>query len=172
MLARLLPSLLAAVLLLAPAPTFCRAEPPNTRPAMQQTTLTLSSGSSAWELVLEDNASATALRTLLPLSLPLQDVNGNEKYARLPRPLPTAPESPGLVRAGDVMLWGDDGLVIFYRTFRTSYRYTRLGCIGNISGLDAAFGPGKNALIREQTPAPSPQATTERPRRAGNPSHR
>lgn len=100
-LAPLLPPLLASVLLLAPASTFCRSEYPHTRPAMQQTTISLSSGSSNWELALLDNASATALRAMLPLTLALQDLNGNEKYARLPHPLPTAPENPGMVRAGE-----------------------------------------------------------------------
>lgn len=107
---------------------------------------------------------------MLPLPLALQDVNGNEKYARLPRPLPTAPENPGIVRAGDVMLWGDDGLVVFYRTFRTPYRYTRLGHIADTSGLDDAIGPGKNAVIREHAPVPSYTPQPDAPNAQKHPS--
>lgn len=91
---------------------------------------------------LEDNPTARAFAQLLPLSLDMPDLNGNEKHARLPHRLPTNAERPGTLRTGDVMLYGDDTLVVFYKTFPLSYRYTRIGRITNVEGLAQALGTG------------------------------
>jgi hypothetical protein len=68
------------------------------------------------------------------------ELNGNEKYASLSDPLPKNEESPEKIRKCDLMLWQDDTLVIFCKTFKTSYSYTRLGRIDDPSGLDIALG--------------------------------
>jgi hypothetical protein len=90
----------------------------------------------------EDNETVRALAMRFPLKLRMSDLNGNEKYAYLSEPLPAQPESVGRIRAGDVMLFGDNCLVVFYKDFETTYRYTRIGHIENGALLVEALGTG------------------------------
>lgn len=89
-----------------------------------------------------DTAAAAELRKLLPLSLNMADYLQNEKHAELPRRLPAADKAAGRIEAGDVMLWQGQTIVVFYESFDSSYRYTRLGRIANPAGLKEAVGKG------------------------------
>lgn len=84
---------------------------------------------------LADNETTKSLILMLPLELSMFDLNGNEKYANLDQSLPTNEYSPNHIEAGDVMLFGDNCLVIFYQSFDTSYRYTRIGHIDRLDDL-------------------------------------
>ena len=64
----------------------------------------------------------------------------------LPRSLPTNAVRAGTIRTGDVLLYGDDTLVVFYETFRSSYSYTRIGRIAESAGLAQALGPGNQRI--------------------------
>ena len=99
-------------------------------------------GSAVFLATLEDNPTAQAFKGLLPLTLNMTDVNGNEKYYQFADSLPANASNPGTIHAGDVMLYGSNGLVLFYETFSTSYSYTRIGRIDDASGLAAALGTG------------------------------
>ena len=77
-------------------------------------------------------------------------LNGNEKYADLSRSLPTAAANPGTIQAGDLMLYGSSTVGLFYNTFSTSYSYTKLGRIDNVTGLVTALGAGNLTETFEQ----------------------
>ncbi|MCR5864031.1 cyclophilin-like fold protein [Aquincola sp. J276] len=103
-------------------------------------------GTHRFAVTLEDSPTARAFMALLPATLEMPDLNGNEKHARLARQLPTAAVRPGTIRAGDLMLYGSDTLVVFYETFESSYSYTRIGRIRESSGLASALGPGSQRI--------------------------
>lgn len=88
-----------------------------------------------FEMDLEDNSTVSALVKMLPLNLSMSDLNGNEKYVYFDKPLPTNTYSLKHIEAGDVMLFGDNCLVIFYESFDTSYSYSKIGHINNVSSL-------------------------------------
>lgn len=98
-------------------------------------------GDQIFTAVLEDNETAAAFRAKLPLTLQMQELNGNEKYA-YGVSLPADAEAVGTIHAGDVMLYGGDCLVLFYDTFDTVYSYSRIGHIENPEGLAEAVGNG------------------------------
>ena len=99
-------------------------------------------GNSTFTATLYDNATATAFSSLLPLTVSMVDLNGNEKYVDLPRSLPANAANPGTIQNGDLMLYGSSTLVLFYKTFSTSYSYTKLGRIDDVNGLVAALDAG------------------------------
>ena len=103
-------------------------------------------GTKRFAVTLEDNPAARAFVQLLPATIDMTELNGNEKYGRLPRSLPTDPVQPGTIRTGDVLLYGNDTLVVFYATFRSSYSYTRIGRVAETAGLVQALGPGSQRV--------------------------
>ena len=103
---------------------------------------TIKVGNTEFNLSLEDNDTAKAFRKILPLTLNMSDLNGNEKYYYLDESLPSNQQNVGNITAGDVMLYGDDCIVIFYKSFSTSYKYTKIGHITNPDKLPKALGSG------------------------------
>jgi hypothetical protein len=89
------------------------------------------------EVNLEDNSTVSTLIKMLPLELSMDDLNNNEKYVYLDESLPTNTYSPKHIEAGDVMLFGDNCLVIFYESFDTTYDYSKIGHIDNMPKLDS-----------------------------------
>ena len=84
---------------------------------------------------LEDNETANSFASLLPREFEMNELNGNEKYVYLDNTLPTSSYSPKRINAGDVMLYGNNCLVVFYKSFDTSYSYTKIGHINNLPDL-------------------------------------
>ena len=65
----------------------------------------------------------------------MNDLNGNEKYVNMDNTLPTNSYNPKHIEKGDVMLFGNNCLVIFYESFDTNYSYTKIGHIDNLDDL-------------------------------------
>ena len=95
---------------------------------------------------LEDNETSNSFANLLPQEFNMSELNGNEKYIYLDITLPTNSSNPKHIDSGDVMLYGNNCLVIFYKSFDTSYSYTRIGHIDDLPNL----GNGNITVIFEK----------------------
>ncbi len=109
----------------------------------------ISIGSSTFRATLGSNAAVTAFKARLPLTISMKELNGNEKFADLTNDLPTNASKPGTIQTGDLMLYGNNTLVLFYKSFQTPYSYTKLGRIENPAGLAAALGTGSVTVTFE-----------------------
>ena len=92
-------------------------------------TINMQIGNKNFTIKLFDNNAAQNLITQLPLTLDMKELNGNEKYSYLPKKLPADSQNISEIKAGDLMLFGSDCLVLFYKNFHTSYSYTKIGYI-------------------------------------------
>lgn len=111
--------------------------------------MTIRIGDHSFDATLEANATACAFATLLPMTVTMNELNGNEKYHYLSENLPTDSYRPGTIRNGDLMLYGSNCVVLFYETFSSSYSYTRIGQLDNPSGLASVLGKGNMTVIFE-----------------------
>lgn len=104
-------------------------------------------GERRFAITLADTEAARALAARLPLTLDMEELNGNEKKKELPQALPTATFQPGTIRTGDLLLWGSRTVVVFYKTFDSPYSYTRLGRVDDPAGLAQALGRGDVRVV-------------------------
>jgi hypothetical protein len=119
---------------LAPCRVSCRQK------KSEESRMWMTVGERRFAIALADTEAARAFAAMLPLTLDMEDLNGNEKKNDLPNALPTAASRPGTIRNGDLMLWGSRTVVIFYLTFESSYSYTRLGRVNDPAGLAQTLG--------------------------------
>lgn len=111
-------------------------------------TMNIKVGDTIFTATLEDNETAKAFVKQLPLTVDMSELNGNEKYNYLLNNLSADKSSnPGKISEGDLMLYGNNCLVLFYKTFNTSYSYVKLGHIDNTTGLNKAVGSGSVKVI-------------------------
>lgn len=98
--------------------------------------------SQTFTATLQDNNTARAFGNMLPLTINMIELNGNEKYYDLASSLPANSSNPGVIENGDLMLYGTNTLVLFYKSFSTSYSYTKLATVDDVTGLASTLGSG------------------------------
>lgn len=127
-------------------------EPEGTTSDMQQ--LEIKIGQASYTVTLAQNKTAEALVECLPLQVTMEELNGNEKYVYLPQSLPGKAQTVSQIHTGDLMLFGSDCLVLFYKDFSTTYRYTKIGQVEDTTGLAKSLGEG-SVQVTFQMPNPS-----------------
>ena len=95
-----------------------------------------------YEAILYDNSTTKELIKKFPITITMSDLNGNEKYYNFSKSFSTSSENVANINKGDIMFFGDNCLVIFYKSFSTRYRYTKLGYIKNLEDLENSLGKG------------------------------
>lgn len=91
---------------------------------------------------LHNTPAAAQFKSMLPLTIKMEELHGNEKFAYLEKNLPTYPIAPSSINAGDLMLFGNNCLVVFYQSFPTTFTYTPIGSIKEIDQLEQTLGKG------------------------------
>ncbi len=117
-------------------------EEPMSRDAARASRVSATLNGTEFIIDLADNPTAKAFASTLPMECELSELNGNEKYVLLDEALPSDPTNPGTIEAGDVMLYQNAYIVVFYETHAADYAYSRIGRIENPNGLSAAVGTG------------------------------
>ena len=97
-------------------------------------------GGQTFHATLVDSETTSAFQKILPLTLTMEDLHGNEKYYYFTQQFPGNAEKVRQINKGDIMLYGNDCLVIFYKNFSTTYTYTRLAHIDDPTDLEKALG--------------------------------
>ena len=97
-------------------------------------------GTKVFVATLFENETAKEFKKMLPITLNMTDLNKNEKYFHFSKSFPMDKFSPKMINSGDLMLWNDNSLVLFYETFSTNYQYTKVGKIDNPNMLAQTLG--------------------------------
>ena len=103
---------------------------------IMNTTIKVNINNKIYTATLEQNETTKQFVNMLPQEFNMSELNGNEKYVYLDSSLPTNSYSPKRIEAGDIMLYGNNCLVVFYKSFNTPYSYTKIGHIENLNELD------------------------------------
>ena len=109
---------------------------------MENTSVIITVNGKEFNAVFYNNETANAFINMMPLTLNMSELNGNEKYYNLSTTLPVNSERVGSIKKGDIMLYGSNCIVIFYESFDTPYSYTKIGYIENTENLSSALGSG------------------------------
>ena len=102
--------------------------------------LNIKIGNKNFSATLYDNETTREFINNMPLTINMNELNGNEKYYYMDNSLKTNSENVKKIKKGDLMLYGSDCLVLFYKSFSTNYSYTKLGYIDDANDLEQMVG--------------------------------
>ena len=111
----------------------------NTNTKEEENVMKININSEKYVINVENEALMEEIYNALPETFTMNELNGNEKYYYLNSTMKNAnSEAVGQVQKGDVMLFGSDCLVIFYDSFETEFRYTKIGHIDNLGDIGSS----------------------------------
>ena len=84
---------------------------------------------------LENNETADSFMNILPKEYQMREANGNQKYVYLEYKLPVNEKAVKQIEAGDLMLDGEDCIILFYKSVKTSRKYTKIGHVEDLPHL-------------------------------------
>ena len=94
-----------------------------------------------FEFEFKDTEVANQIKSKLPFTVKMTNLNGNEVYYQFSGESFTSNhKSVGTINMGDIYLYQSNYLVLFYKTFTTSYSYTEIGKLKDATGLDTIIG--------------------------------
>ena len=105
-------------------------------------------GGKSFAAKVADTATGRAFMEKLPLTLSMNELNGNEKYI-YGVSLPTDAHYCEKIEAGDLMLYDSNCLVLFYGA-AGGYSYTRIGKLTSTNGLAKAVGKSAATVTFEK----------------------
>ena len=105
-------------------------------------------GTKMFTLSLHDSESARAFLKRFPMTVTMQEPNGNELFAYMDENLPTDAQRATKIHTGDVKLFGRDCPMLFYKDFTTAYSYTSLGKVDDAEALAQAWKETKRLYLR------------------------
>ncbi|MBQ9624937.1 MAG: hypothetical protein IJR47_02400 [Clostridia bacterium] len=111
--------------------------------------LRIKAGEKVFTAEVYNNKAAAEVFDMLPMELDMKELHGNEKYFYFNSEFSSEEKSVKHINKGDIMLYQDNCLVIFYKDFDTTYSYTRLGRITDVDELEEALGSGDIKVIFE-----------------------
>lgn len=110
-------------------------------------TIEISVGSQKFSATLADNETAKSFAKKLPLTVSMSKLHDNEYYVYLGEPLTKTSYTPKRINLGDLMLYGNDCVVIFYKSFdNPGYSYSDIGKIENAERLAEALNSGAKSV--------------------------
>lgn len=115
---------------------------PDTGTVTDMYEVTLQVNGKVFPAKLYQTETTKSIMQKLPVSITMNELNGNEKYYYFSESFPTESKRISEIHAGDLKLYGSSCLVLFYESFATSYSYTSLGYVENPEGLAEALGTG------------------------------
>lgn len=98
---------------------------------------------------LNNNETVKQLIEMFPMTLNMSDLHSNEKYNYLDTNLTTNSSRPNRINAGDIKLYGNNCLVVFYEDFSNSYSYTDLGRVDDVDAFVSELGRGNVTVTFE-----------------------
>ena len=157
---KLTAGLIALMMLLSVTAAFAY---PQESAAATKTKGTITINGKKFNAEFYNNKTARAFKTHMPATYKMAKLNGNEIYKYVNYDPPRKAKKVKKVHKGDIMLYGSDCIVIFYKSFKTSYSYTKIGKITNPKKLKSAIKKKKKAKVRFKLkkPAAAPTASTE-----------